>query len=470
MKTCAGSLFILRVLTAVLGLMLTGRVMAQTFTTLHSFTNSPDGAHPNANLILSGTTLFGTTTAGGTDGAGAVFAISPNGTGYTNLYSFTGGSDGSEPYAGLILSGNTLYGTAFAGGTNGAGAVFAVNTNGSNFTSLYNFSATYTNSSGVYTNNDGTLPYAGLILSGSTLYGTASSGGSSGYGTIFAVNTNGSNFTTLHSFMALFGPYSTNSDGNTPRAGLILSGNTLYGTAQYGGIYGYGTVFAIETNGMGFTNLYSFTGGNDGAEPEAGLTLSGGTLYGTATTGGTNGDGTVFGLNIDGTGFTMLYSFTGSSDGAEPEAGLTLSGNTLYGTAQYGGTNGNGTVFAIDTNGMGFTNLYSFTGGNNGAYPYAGLILSDNTLYGTVFAGGTNGFGTVFSLLLPPPQLTINLSGTNVILTWPANATGFSLQSTPNLASPAVWTSVSPPPAVVNGQNTVTNPISGIQQFYRLGP
>jgi uncharacterized repeat protein (TIGR03803 family) len=98
------------------------------------------------------------------------------------------------------------------------------------------------------------------------------------------------------------------------------------------------------------------------------------------------------------------------------------------------------------------------------------LILSGNTLYGTAWIGGSSGYGTVFSLSLPiaPPQLTIIPSGANVILTWPTNAAGFTLQSTTNLGSSAVWTTNSPAPAVVNGQNTVTNPISGAQQFYRL--
>jgi len=98
----------------------------------------------------------------------------------------------------------------------------------------------------------------------------------------------------------------------------------------------------------------------------------------------------------------------------------------------------------------------------------AGLILSGNTLYGTASGGGAWGGGTVFSLSLPLPQLAIIQSGTNVVLSWLANFTGFTVQSTTNLVSPAVWTPVAPAPVVVNGQNTVTNPISGTQQFYRL--
>jgi uncharacterized repeat protein (TIGR03803 family) len=139
---------------------------------------------------------------------------------------------------------------------------------------------------------------------------------------------------------------------------------------------------------------------------------------------------------------------------------LILSGNTLYGTATIGGTGFAGTVFTLSTDGTGYTNLYNFTGGDDGSEPYGSLILSENILYGTTFGGGVNGSGTVFSFALPLPQLTITLSETNVVLTWPANASDFVLQSTTNLVSP-VWTST-------NGQNTVTNSISDQQRFYRL--
>jgi uncharacterized repeat protein (TIGR03803 family) len=261
---------------------------------------------------------------------------------------------------------------------------------------------------------------------------------------------------------------------------LILSGNTVYGTASGGGANGNGTVFAVNTNGAGFTNLYTFTApyfvaeatNSDGANPQAGLILSGDTLYGTATSGGANGNGTVFAVNTNGAGFTVLHAFIGGADGAFPQAGLILSGNTLYGTAEYGGSGLDGTVFAVNTNGAGFTVLHDFIGGADGAYPQAGLILSGNTLYGTTRQGGISGNGTVFSLLLnaapSAPQLTIIHSGASVILTWPTNFTGFTLQSTTNLAPSAIWTTVSPGPGVENTNNAVTNSISGEQQYYWL--
>jgi len=526
------------------------------FTTLHGFSGGSDGANPFAGLILSGDTLYGTAQSAGSSSNGTVFSVNTDGTGFTTLHSFSGGSDGANPSAGLTLSGNTLYGTASEGGTSGNGTVFSINTDGTGFTTLHGFSPV------VSRNTDGANPSAGLILSGNTLYGTASEGGSSGYGTVFSVSSDGTGFTTLRAF-------SGGSDGANPQAGLVLSGNALYGTASAGGSSGGGTVFSLKTDGTGFTNLHNFSGGGDGANPFAGLILSGDTLYGTAQSGGSSSKGTVFSLNTDGTRFTNLHGFSGGSDGANPSAaGLTLSGNTLYGTASEGGTSGNGTVFSVNTDGTGFTTLYRFTvgsdvaypyaglvvsgdtlygtancgdslclgtvfrvntdgtgfttlhrfnasgeegyppngglvlsgntlygtarygdggtvfsvntdgtgfktlyrftGGSDGADPFAGLILSGDTLYGTAQSGGSSGYGTVFSLRLPPQLLAIIRSGTNLILTWPANAAGFALQSTTNLVSPATWTTVSPGPALVNGLNTVTNPVTGAQQFYRL--
>ena len=485
MKTYIKNLFLLPAVIAGLGLIPAGRVTAQTFTNLHSFTYyGSDGATPDAGLILSGNTLYGTTSGGGDWYGGTVFKINTDGTGLATLYSFTYGNDGGYPYAGLILSGNTLYGTTVEGGSSSKGTVFAVNTNGTGFTNLYSFTG----------GSDGALPYAGLILSSNTLYGTAFGGSSSGYGTVFAVNTNGTGFTNLHSFTALANY--ANSDGANPAAGLILSNNTLYGTAVHGGSSGSGTAFKVNTDGTGFTNLHSFSF-SDGANPHAGLILSGTALYGTTYQGGSLGGGTVFKVNTDGTGFTNLHGFTAlsasspytNSDGANPESGLILSGNTLYGSANRGGSSGNGTVFAVNTDGTGFTNLHGFTAtsgtlstNSDGANPLAGLILSGNTLYGTATAGGmygtanfggSSGNGTVFSLALgsvsaPAPTLTIVPSGANVILTWPTDAAGFTLQSTTNLVSPVIWTNVSPGAVVVNGQYAVTNPVSGTNKFYRL--
>jgi uncharacterized repeat protein (TIGR03803 family) len=439
-----------------IGLIMPGQAPGQMFRTLHTFSGGSDGARPLAGLILSSNTLYGTASEGGSSQKGTVFKVNKDGTGFATLHVFTGASDGSAPFAGLTLLGNTLYGTANSGGTSGNGTVFAVNTNGAGFATLHGFASP----------SGGANPQAGLVSSDNTLYGTTYRGGISTNGTVFKVSTGGTDFARLYSFIL--------SDAYFPQAGLVLSSNTLYGTTYHGGGQEGGTVFKVNTDGAGFAYLHTFTGGSDEAGPAAGLILSGNTLYGTVDGGrGSSVDsfGTVFKVNTDGTGFATLHSFTGGAGGAWPEAGLVLSGNTLYGTTESGGGSGQGTVFKLNTDGTGYATLYSFTGGDDGANPQAGLILSDNTLYGTAQKGGSSGQGTVFSLALAPvsaPQLTIIRSEAYVSLTWPTNAAGFTLQSTTNLASPAVWAAVSRGPVVVNGQNAVTNPISGARQFFRL--
>ena len=477
-----------------LGLILTNPATAQTFTPLYSFTNSPVGAYPEGNLVLSGNTLYGTTSQGGITniyglGNGTVFAININGSNYTNLYLFgSTNNDGAFSENGLLLSGNTLYGTCSSGGVNGNGTVFSLNTSGSNYITLHNFSPTI----GHYTNSDGSAPRgSGLLLSGNTLYGTAEVGGTNGCGTVFSLSTNGSNYVTLHNFSPFgygAGNQTTNSDGADPESTLLLSGNTLYGTTVVGGTNGNGTVFSMSTSGSNFMILHVFGAwglntnldantNNDGAYPQgAGLILSGNTLYGTTCEGGPDAlgvgaGGTVFSLSTNGTNFTVLHAFSGDTNGSFPLCGLILSGNTFFGTTAGGGKYGYGTVFSLSTNGTNFTVLHPFTAGSDGAHPQ-GLMLSGNTLYGTGDFGGTDDYGTVFSLTvtLPavPPQLTIAPSGTNVIVTWPTNAAGFTLESTTNLVSPAIWITNTPPPVIVGTNNAVTNGISGAKKFYRL--
>jgi uncharacterized repeat protein (TIGR03803 family) len=417
---------------------------------------SPQAGLILSDNTLYGTTAFGGSAGDGNgdgtvfkvnmDGTGFtnlhVFTAS-SGEIVNDGYDYATNTDGAAPQSDLVVSGNTLYGTAVLDGSSGNGTVFAVNTDGTGFTNLHSF--TLGMGYPFYTNSDGGYPNA-VIISGNTLYGTALRGGSSSWGTVFKVNTDGTDFTNLHSFI------NYPSDGAATYAGLIISSNMLYGAATHGGSSGAGMVFTIKTDGTRLTNLYSFTttvGSNpytnsDGANPVASLVISGNTLYGTAERGGSGGNGTVFAVNTDGTGFTNLHSFSitsGSSgsntsgsnatnsDGANPWAGLIISGDTLYGTAEYGGSGGNGTVFAVNTDGTGFTNLHSFsiTSGSNstnndGANPLSGLILSGNTLYGTAEYGGTNGIGTVFALSLTPsapiittqPQNQTAQTGSNV--------------------------------------------------------
>ena len=172
--------------------------------------------------------------------------------------------------------------------------------------------------------------------------------------------------------------------------------------------------------------------------------------------------------------FTTLYNFPGGTNGANPAAGLLLSGGTLYGTTStYDSGSGYGTVFKVNADGSGFTVLKNFSPlvnntNSDGAYPDADLVLSGGTLYGTTSGGGSSGNGTVFSLVLRGPPLTLIRSGANAIFTWPTNPSGLTLQCATNLVTSVVWKTNLPAPVVVNGRNTVTNPITGKQQFFRL--
>jgi uncharacterized repeat protein (TIGR03803 family) len=337
------------------------------FTNLHNFaalTYYPggtnfDGAKPHDTLAISGNVLYGTAAQGGGAGYGSVFRLNTDGTCFTNLHNFSVGSDGINPNAGVIVSGNTLYGTAPSGGAEGAGMVFKLNIDGTGYTNLHSF---YGGS------NDGGVANGGLLLAGGTLFGmTSGGGGTLGRGVVFALSTNGtgngSGYTNLYVFTGSAQP-STNDSGATPYYGLAILGDTLYGTTVYGGTNGDGIIFAIQTNGTGFTNLHTFSSvtnsaetNSDGAYPFCTLVISGDTLYGTAGGGGTNGNGTIFAINTDGTGFTNVYNFipiyyfNGTtivfSGGSSPQNGVIVSGNTLYGTTLFGG-NSFGNVFGFN--------------------------------------------------------------------------------------------------------------------------
>jgi uncharacterized repeat protein (TIGR03803 family) len=241
------------------------------------------------------------------------------------------------------------------------------------------------------TAGDGYFPGARLIRDGAgNLYGTTEFGGAFGNGTVFKLDAQGTE-TILLSFDGANGQY--------PVTGLIRDGvGNLYGTTFYGGTYGDGTVFKLSKTGAE-TVLYSFSGGADGRSPAAGLIRDGaGNLYGTTEFGGAFGNGTVFKLDAQGTE-TVLHSFAGQPDGAAPVADLMrdAAGN-LNGTTYLGGVANLGTVFKLSKTGT-ETVLHSFTGQPDGAQPQAGLIGDGvGNLYGTTSAGGAYKRGTVFKL------------------------------------------------------------------------
>jgi len=478
MKTFLKNRRLLLLPATLLGCLLACQATAQTLTTLHSFTaalvgyTNSDGFNPYAGLVVSGDTLYGTAYGGGLSGGGTVFAIRTDGTGFGVLHSFNFTSGGNSPLGGLTLSSNTLYGaTAYCTGSGGQGfgEIFAIRTNGAGFSVIYNWCNGYPKTV------SGTL--AALLISGNTLYGAG--------GSVFKVNNNGTAFADVFDFGG--------SIGDQAFGGLVLSANTFYGTCRSGGLPGgdgAGTMWKMSTDGSLFFLLHSFsTNSDDGFAPRATLILSSNTLYGTTSGAYVNAEnaahsGTVFKINTDGSGFAVLHRFS-TQEGGGSFGSLILSGNTLFGVTHGAGMNpdgvnfsvgsGSGSVFAVNTDGTDFTNLYTFTPTSNGtnsdgAFPFGGLILSGNTVYGTTTQGGNAGNGTVFSITLPvtPPTLTITPAGTNVVLTWPTTPIGFTLQSTTNLGSNALWTTNFPSPVLVNGQSTVTNPVSGAHQFYRL--
>lgn len=437
---------------------------AGSMTNLVCFCSTDYGAaNPGGGLALCGDTLYGTTLNGGSNSVGTIFSVHTDGTCYTNIFSLPGGTAGANPAPGvLVVSNGVLYGATQYGGTNGRGTIYRINTDGSAFTNLYTFSDLTDQG----TNGDGAYPEAGLVLSGTTLYGTTTQGGRGGIGTIFRVETDGSGFITMRNMSW--------GDGVGPAGTLLLAGGTLYGEAPSGGpgTSFWGVIFRINIDGTGFTNVYNFDGINGSCDPNGGLVLSGDRLYGVEGVGGPWGVGAVFRVDTNGLNFTNLFIFNCDAyghapDGSEPVGGLALSGNTLYGATRGGGaTHGNasyGVVFAINTDGSQFTNLFDFDYAVYGSDAYGRPLISGSTLYGTTSNGGGGGDGTVFALTLAAAQpspipLNIGYSGNAAVLSWTNSA--FSLWASPNVSGN--YTNV--PGAASPYTNTSTDP----QRFFRL--
>ena len=345
---------------------------------------SDNGATPAASLTLVGTTIYGTTEGGGSSAFGTLFSMNQDGSNFQVLHSFAGGGiDGAYPSAGVVLVGSVLYGTTSAGGTANNGTVFSIDTDGSNYQIMHSFAANA---------SDGSSPLSDLTVIGPTLYGTTQlGGGTHSAGTIFSINADGSNFQVLHSFSF--------PDGQEPDAGLTLVGSTLYGTTHSGGSSNDGTSFSVSVDGSSFHVLHSFSG-PDGSNPASALTVVGSALYGTAES------GAVFSISTTGSNYHVLHSFSIGPGGQDPHAGLTLVGSTLYGATVLGGSAGKGTVFSINPDGSNFQVQHSFTDAD-GAAPYASLILVGASLYGTTAQGNAANVGEVFSMDLGTSTISV---------------------------------------------------------------
>jgi uncharacterized repeat protein (TIGR03803 family) len=352
-----------------------------TYKKLYEFHGGSDGVAPFAGLVRdSKGNLYGTTFDGGaaSSASGTVFKVDRTGK-ETVLHSFRSSrGDGAFPTADLIrdAEGN-LYGTTDEGGDFSLyGTVFKLNAAGKE-SLLYSFSG----------GTDGAFPEAGLIQDASgNLYGVTFDGGAAGCsigaglcGVVFKLDKNGKE-TVLYSF--------TGPDGARPAARLMMdTAGSLYGTTTRGGPVDGGTVFKLDTSGVE-TVLHSFSG-SDGASPEAGVIMDAdGNLYGTTTFGGHRGVGVVFKLDPSGKE-TVLHSFTGGADGQFPEAGVIMdkAGN-LYGTAFAGGPAHHGVIYKLDRTGK-ETTLYTFPTKAGGARSRGGLIMdAKGNLYGTTKNGG----------------------------------------------------------------------------------
>jgi uncharacterized repeat protein (TIGR03803 family) len=248
----------------------------------------------------------------------------------------------------------------------------------------------------------GLFPTGSLTLSGTTLYGTTDRGGVNGLGNIFSVGIDGTSYKNLISFTGAGGSANGSTWAEYQFGKLTFVGGTLYGMTSQGGI-GVGNIFSVNTNGTNYQNVLSFGAGTvNGNQPYGSLTPSGTTLFG--MTEQASPFGNVFSVGTDGTNYKVLLSFTGSGGAAVgelPVGRLTLSGSTLYGMTPDGGVNHDGNIFSVGADGTSYQNLISFasTGGSAfGFSPQGSLTLSGTTLYGMTAYGGAHNDGTVFSV------------------------------------------------------------------------
>ncbi|MFZ2644583.1 MAG: choice-of-anchor tandem repeat GloVer-containing protein [Verrucomicrobiia bacterium] len=397
MKT---SRIIQAILTLVAMMTLTAVTARAQFAVLHHFAiGNDDGGFPYGSPTLSGSTLYGMTSAGGKNDYGTVFKMKGDGSGYAILHSFgvpvpdhvSAESRGRAfPYGSPTLSGSTLYGMTLKGGSRDYGTIFRMNCDGSGYTILHAFAGG---------KGDGMRPNGTLTLSGSVFYGMTQFGGRKNNGVVFKINSDGSGYTNLHSFAG------GSNDGRNPLGSLTLSGSRLYGMTLGGGRNDKGVVFKMNADGSRYTILHSFAGGKgDGGSPYGSLTLSGSTLYGMTAFNGSGNQGVVFKINTDGRGYSILHSFAGGRDGGScPVGSLTLCNSALYGMTEFGGRTDRGVIFKINTDGSGYSIVHTFAGGRgDGRGPLGSLVLLGNSLYGMTCNGGNNGNGVVFKLEIVP--------------------------------------------------------------------
>jgi len=383
--------------------------LADPYAILHNFGATGDGTQPYyGGPALSGSTLYGMTQGGGTPTggmtSGVLYKINTDGTGYEVLHNFYNNpdtGDGTVPRGGLTLSGSTLYGCCEYGGTpyiRTYGTVFKINTDGTGYQVIHNFWQD--------TNNQ-CNPYGAPVVSGSRLYGMNVSSLTGLKGEIFAMNTDGSAFQVLHEFAGKPDDGAT-PYGSLTLVGSRLYGMTYTGghNGIDGGGSGYGVIFAIDTDGNNYQVLHHFEGfPSDGRHPYGALTLVGSKLYGMTSSAGPGGGGVIFSINLDGSGYQVILDFSiasGYSTGG-PFGSLTLWGSKFYGLTSAGGPGGaSGVIFRVNPDGTGFQILHSFKyDQGDGGMPLGDVTFAGSRLFGWTYANGTYNGGVFFSLQPP---------------------------------------------------------------------
>jgi uncharacterized repeat protein (TIGR03803 family) len=424
-------------------------VTAQTnFTILKIFTGPPSASVPYGSLIWgTNGALYGTTAAGGVSNVGTVFKINPDGTGFAVLKSFLV-SDGATLEAGLALGTNgSLYGTAYSGGTSNFGTVFRLDQNGGNFSVLHYFLG----------GADGANPSTSLLVaSDGFLYGTTYFANSTTRGTVFKIGENGSNYAILHNFTGT-------PDGQSLLGKLIESTNgLLYGTTVFGGANNRGCVYRLDKNGGTYSAFFSFSSSDSLGDPMAGvLEASDGLLYGSLYHGGSNSLGSVFALAKDLSSYTVLHKFTNTNgDGKWPNCDFVEgTDGTLYSMTDQGGSaNSYGTIFKLDKNGGNYTVLRDFAR-IDGESPKGGLLKGTNgLLYGTTYLTipGAGSFFVLSTNPLPPRVTSLSVSnGSNVVQFAGTSSIQYDVQRSTNLSS---WSPLVTLTAPLNGQTNYTDP------------
>ena len=348
------------------------------YSKLMDFGTTETGAYPYfAEFYFADGYLYGTTTNWGLYNDGTVFKIKTDGSDFVKLLDFQDTITGAVGQSGLVSDGTYLYGITKYQAAYGFGGIYKIKMDGSDFVKIYDFPG----------EEGGSFPEGKLFYDGEYLFGMSPSGGAFSKGFIYRLKTDGSDFTNIFSFD---GPTS----GTGPYGALISDGTFLFGMTTYGGLLNQGTAFKVKKDGTSYQKLMDMQDDPNGSLPYGSLVYDGTYLYAMTNIGGEYNYGTIFKILTDGTGYEKLYDFD-LTTGAQPLGSLIIDGTTIYGMTELGGPDNNGFAFQIDNDGSNFTHLIDFDG-DNGSLPFGSLIKVNGALFGMTNYGGANNTGVIF--------------------------------------------------------------------------